>query len=93
MNNQEKYKVGDYIIAKDNSVYRIIDTYDDTIHRLYDIKGLHKLENVQKSDLDDPNLDNTVLYYKCLTADILQNFGKVVAEEDAGELMSILFTK
>lgn len=86
MNYHEKYKVGDYIVAKTMSTYRIIDVYDDGITQLYDIKSTfpHKLTEDSEA---------TVEHYKCLTEKDLKTFGNLVSEEDYTELASVLYDK
>lgn len=76
-------KAGDYLLSKENELFRIVDVYKDVTETYYDIKSLKVTKN------NDEILG--VKYVQGVPRNILRHMGTVIKEENVTKIHKILY--
>ncbi len=90
-------KVGDYLITKENQLFRIIDVHTDSKCTYYDIKSM-QAEEVASSSYEwgqdsvwlSRKMPKTI---RSVPRNVLKHMGKVIPEEKITRSVKILYGK
>lgn len=91
LKSSTEIKIGDYILATDKSLYRIIDIVGDPGSLTYDIKALNPSE---VDGLWDVYGHHHAIFYrniKGLSRNALRRIGQIIPEEEATAAIKILY--
>jgi len=72
-------KVGDYLLTKENQLFRIMDVYTDTTGTYYDIKSFKRRPTYEVSTI------------KSVPRNYLRHLGSVIPEEKMTKAIKILY--
>lgn len=86
-------KTGDYLLTKENELYRIIDIYNDTTGSYFDIKSMRCVDSLIISDayITMPREKPIPRLLKSVPRNVLRHMGKIIPEEKATKILKILY--